>query len=225
MSAARDAPSVPALIYRAAGSPPQPGETAGVCCTCGAPGVGLPFGRWVRDTFNDHDKLRPGEIVCHPCLFCFEEASPVLTALLGRDKLQRMRNYSHFVVDGKWLPLSKADKRQMVALLRREPPVAVIAMSGQKHIVFRARSGWWQIEESSVLPFPGALWPLLEIVERLYNSGFNKEEIETGRYTNQRRIMEFGLAEYMRLEAQLGPSRGTLPLRLAVFLAQKDESK
>lgn len=215
--------SVTNLIWQAAGAPPMPGSTPGVCRACGAAGVGLPFGRWVRDTFTDRDKLLPGDIICHACLFSFEEASPLLTERTGKDKPQRMRNYSHFVTGGVWTPLSKGQKREMVALLRREPEVVVIATSGQKHIIFRARPGWWQIEEKSSPAFPGALWPLLEVVEALYNGGFGKEEIETGRYTNQRRIIEFGLAEYLRLEAAVRAARGTLALQLAVYLAQKTE--
>lgn len=200
----------------------MPGDVAGVCRTCGAAAVGLPFGRWVKDTFNDHDKLLPGEIVCRACLFCFEDASELLTRRVGKEKPQRMRNYSHFVVGGEWIPLTKGQKREMAELLRREPEAAVIALAGQKHILFRARPGWWQIEERAALPFPGVLWPLLADVERLYNGGFAKGEIGSGRY-NQRRMMMFGLTEFLEVEARLRPHRGTLPLEFALFLAQKDE--
>lgn len=212
------------LIYRAAGEPEIAHEgVAGVCRACGAEGVGTPFGRWVRPTFNDHDKMLPGEIVCAACLFCFDEVSPLLTRMTGRDKMQRMRNYSHFVMDGRWIPLTKGEKRRMVELLRQEPEAAVIAVSGQKHIIFRARPGWWQIEEHGTLPFPDVLWPLMETVEALYNGGFGKGEIETGRYASHR-MMKFGAGAFIELEARLRPHRGTLPLEFALFLAQKDET-
>lgn len=211
--------TVPAILYVAAGEPPMPGDARGVCRTCGTTGVGVPFERWVKATFNDHNRLMPGEIVCHACLFTFDDSSALLQARLGRDKPQRLRNYSHFVLDGVWHPLSKANKREMVELLRAGPEVAVIAVSGQKHILFRARPGWWQIEEATVLPFGVALWPALTDVERLYNGGFSKAEIATGQYI-QRRIIQFGLGEFLELEARLRPQRGTMPLELALFLAQ-----
>lgn len=100
----------------------------------------------------DHDKLHDGSVVCHSCLFCFDDRSSALTTITGKDKPQRMRNYSHFVVNGRWHPLSKAAKPLMWQLLTQFPEVAVIAVSGQKHLIFRARpgaektSGWgpWQ---------------------------------------------------------------------------------
>lgn len=214
--------AVTGLIHRVAGSPARPGSSTGVCRACGAEGIGLPFCDWVRDTFNDHDKLRPGAIICHACLFCFEEASTLLAERTGKDKPQRMRNYSHFVINGEWFPLTKGEKRRMVEMMRRKPDAVVIAVSGQKHILFRARPGWWQIEERTVLPFPGVLWPLLDVVEQLYSGGFSKEELETGRYS-QHRMMQFGLAGFMNLEARLRPHRGALPLQFALFLAQKME--
>lgn len=111
------------------------------CRFCGGNGEGIQFQDWVKPTFTDRDKLLPGEIVCNACLFWFEEASQELANITGKDKPQRMRNYSHFVVNGEWIPLSKGDKARMVELLTSEPfpELAAIADSGQKHIVFRAR--------------------------------------------------------------------------------------
>lgn len=210
------------ILYRAAGEPLMDGDAAGMCRFCGLSGLGLSFAAWVRDTFTDHDRLLPGDIICHACQFAFDEASSLLTLATGRDKLQRMRNYSHFVVRGEWLPLNKGEKDGMVAALARQPEVAIIAVSGQKHLIFRAQAGWWQIEEQSSPPFPDVLWPLLATVELLYSGGFSKGEIETGRYY-QHRLLEFGLDRYLALEALIAPARGTLPLELALFLAQRRE--
>jgi hypothetical protein len=209
------------MIWSAAGRPAGDGLEHGVCRSCGCTGTGLPFDSWVRDTFTDWDKLRPGELVCHACQFCFTDRNDALTRLTGKDKPQRMRNYSHFVVGGKWMPLSKGDKRKMRKLLSSSPGVAIVAESGQKHIIFRAKPGWWQFEEQSLLPFPAELADLLDPVERLY-AGFSKAEIETGRYA-QHRVLKFGVAEWGPLEAQIRPVRGTARLALALFLAQREE--
>lgn len=210
------------ILYSAAHCPVMPGDVSGLCRACGRQGVGLPFDRWVKDTFNDFDRLAPGEIVCHACLFSFDDRREDLAALVGKDKPQRMRNYSHFVVDGKWTPCSKGDKRTMTELLLGNPALAVVAVGGQKHIIFKARAGWWQIEEQSVLPFPAELRETLAVVEALYNGGFSKGEIETGRYI-QKRIMDFGFARWHSLEQIVRPWRGAIRLELALFLAQKDE--
>jgi hypothetical protein len=210
-----------AWIYEAAGAPPMPGNTRGRCRACGQAAKGMPFREWVKNTFTDWDKLYPGEIVCHACLFCFDDQSVALMKRVGRDKPQRMRNYSHFVVGGEWHPLSKAEKSRMRELLLADPTVAVIALSGQKHIIFRARPGWWQIEEQSVRPFPALLARLLEAVEALYRAGATKAEIESG-YYSQRSLLAIGLDRWRELESQIKPFRGGLALPLAVFLAQKD---
>jgi hypothetical protein len=212
------------VLYRAAGAPEMQGEQVGTCRTCGATGVGESFTSWVRDTFTDHDKLLAGDIICHACQFAFTDTSAQLTARMGKDKLQRMRNYSHFVVAGEWVPLSKAEKARMAEiLLRQHPTVAVVAVSGQKHIIFRAKPGWWQIEEHTARPFEAALSDTLQLVERLYNGGISKTEIETGRYS-QRRALEFGLSAFLAAEAAIRPLRGSLQLELALFLAQREDT-
>lgn len=209
------------IIHKAAGSPDYPRSQTGRCRVCGLDGAGVPFDKWVRDTFTDHDKLLAGTILCDACQFCFEESSELLRQRVGKDKPQRMRNYSHFVLNGEWIPLSKGDKARMVSILRQSPDVAIIAVSGQKHIIFRAQPGWWQIEEKGALPFGAQLWDLLDTVEALYTV-FSKDEIETGRY-DQRRIMLFGIVPFLQLESIVKPARGSLPLELALFLAQKKE--
>ena len=175
------------------------------------------------DTFMDWDKLHPGTIICHACQFAFDEHSTALAVALGKPmhRIMRMRNYSHFVCAGRWEPISKGNKRRMAELLLAEPEVACIAISGQKHILFRTQPGWWQIEEQSARPFPAELRRLLCVVEDLYQGGISKSEIETGRYSD-RRILDFGLARWRARETEIKPQRGTLRLALAIFLAQKE---
>src|ERR1044071_5752843 len=90
------------LIYLAANSPAMPRQRAGACRTCGIDGRGVSFSDWVKDSFNNHDALHVGEIVCQACLFSFEEKCEPLRLLAGKDKSQKMRTYSHFVLNGKW---------------------------------------------------------------------------------------------------------------------------
>jgi len=213
--------SITQLLYRAAGF--EPGESDSQCWLCGGPAFD-PISRkeFAKPTFTDHDKVAcpDSDVVCGACVFCHDERSELLASLVGKDKPQRMRNYSHFVVGGKWIPLSKGDKSRMAELLMRGPELAVIALSGQKHLIFRAQPGWWQVEEQSALPFPDKLQDLLVIIEGLYVGGFSKTEIETGGY-KQHWVRKFGLSDWWTLESQIKPERGTLPFQLALFLAQK----
>ena len=212
-----------AMLWRAAGQPAGEGNSDGVCQVCGRDGNGLLFGEWVRPTFTDWDKLVPGEILCHACQFAFAERSEFLAQRVGKDKPQRMRNYSHFVVGGEWLPLSKADKARMAHILLYEDwQAAIVAKSGQKHIVFRAIPGVIQFEEQQLRDWRG-LGVLLTTVEMLYG-GFLKSEIETGDYA-QHRIRKFGPSSWWELESLLRPVRQTALFSLALFLAQRKKGE
>jgi len=175
----------------------------------------------VKPTFTDFDKLQPGEIVCNACLFCFDDANAELTRRVKKDKPQRFRNYSHFVLRDEWIPVGKGDKRRMSELLLADPEVAIIAVSGQRHLGFRCPPGWWQIEEQTARPFPRELGGDLELCAELYQGGFSKSEIDSGRYL-AKRIAEFGFAGWQKLESRIKPLRGSLRLRLALFLVQRN---
>lgn len=209
-------------LHTIAGSPPMRGEAHGICRICGHYGTGMLFDEWVRDTFNDRDKLKPGDIICHACQFLFSEASPVLAAKVGKEKPQRMRNYSHFVVDGDWYPLNKGQKREMRDLLLRCPSLAVVAESGQKHLLFRAKPGWLQFEEQSAPHNPAALQRHIDAIDALYLH-FNKVEIASGRYSPHR-IKACGVDVFTELEGCAAQLRGGLYFDVALFLAQQEDN-
>jgi hypothetical protein len=202
----------------------------GQCRFCGADRGGVLFSEWVKPTFTDWDKLLPGNIVCEQCLFWFNEASEELANLTGKNKPQRMRNYSHFVTGEIWTPLSKGDKTSMRNLLLTPPfpDLAVIAESGQKHIAFRAvrnapdsLSGWVQFEEQQIWVDPASLLAQLEIIEALYTV-FSKTEIETGRYIPNR-ILNYGVDLWRDREQIVKSWRGTPLFSLSIFLAQRSD--
>lgn len=217
--------AVSALIHQAAGSPSQEGITVGMCRLCGCAAQGLAWEMWVRETFTDHDKVQPGTIVCHACQFCADDHNTVLQARTGREKPQRMRNYSHVVTDAGWRPYMKNEKRALAqALLNPDAPprAAVISLAGQKHLILRAAAGMWQIEESAMWPDPAGLARLLTPVEALYAAGASKAMIESGAYTHAW-LRTVSLPWWSHIEAQLRHARGSLLFQLAVWLAQRDE--
>jgi len=213
------------LIYAAAGAPVYPGMMAGICRLCGANAIGAPWQSWVKDTFTGHDQLWPGALVCHACLFCADDHNAVLTARTGRDKPQRMRNYSHIITPaGRWLPLMKHQKRALISALldADDPPlVAVVSLAGQKHLVMRARVGWWQVEESSMRPDPVRIGSLLPPIEALYDAGATKGMIASGDYSLA--FLRTGLDIWRNAEPMLRSARGSAAFALAVWLSQKAE--
>lgn len=217
--------SVTGLIFASAGSPDGYGEPmTGACRLCGAEADrGMPWERWVKDTFVDHDKLQPGTMICAACLFCVDDHNVTLQQMTGRDKLQRMRNYSHIVaVDGSWSAYMKNQKREIATALLANPRAAVISFAGQKHLLFRGRVGWWQIEEQAMRPDPARLAALLEPITALYTAGASKTEIGSGHYTAAT-LSRMEVAWWHARESQIRPHRGSLIFELAVWLAQKDE--
>ncbi len=216
--------TVARLLWQAAEEPPGNGDIRGICRVCGGDkNQGLFFENWVRPTFNDWDKLVSGTIICHVCQFVFEEHSQILASHMCKKKPQRMRNYSHFVVDEKWIPLSKSHKRKMAEILLNESPeVAVVAQSGQKHIIFRAVPRIVQFEEVQIRDLV-QLGKFLGWIEQLYNGGISKTEIATGHYS-QRRILNFGLTKWRQLEKHIRARRSSALFELAIFLAQKEKA-
>jgi CRISPR type IV-associated protein Csf1 len=221
------------LLYHAAGSPPVEGtESAqGLCWLCGAElsGQGVPRDQVLKDSFMDLDKcaspLSPH--LCPPCAWSFSER----VVLPGRDKPQRLRNYSHFVVQGRWFCLSKGQKREMQQILLHPPEgewLAVLSVSGQKHLIFRAPVSVGahvcavQFEEQRLTYAPAALDSVLTTIQSLLALGFSKTEIETGQYSAAR-FLKAGLAAWQNLESQLRAPRGAPLFLLALFLAQKEQ--
>jgi len=200
----------------------------GNCRICGEKGEGIRFDGWVRDTFTNYDLLKKGEIICSKCVFWFDQKSTELQQRMGKDKPQKMQNYSHFIIGDEWLPVSKGDKPLMAKLLLSSPfpTLAAIAISGQKHIAFRARrnpasqsAGWVQFEEQTVWVEQSALSKLLKVIEDLYTC-FSKDEIGSGNYRAYL-IMQFGVERWRDLEQYVRPLRQTILFQLALFLAQR----
>jgi len=211
------------MIYGAAGSPSMIEDAHGVCRLCGSDSRGTPFVKWVKDTFTNYDLLQPGEIICCACQFCASEQTPTLAERTGKDKPQKFRNYSHFVTpEGEWHPLTKGQKREMLALLQRSCPVAIIAESGQKHLFFRSVPAWWQFEEQRMLPDIAGLDRLIRPIEELYHGGLSKDAIQSGVYVPAF-VVKFGVDRWLELEQQIAPHRQRLLFNLAVFLVQSPE--
>jgi len=199
------------------------GKIPGICRITGKESVGILFDKWVKDTFTDHAYLKPGTIISNEALFCFEEQSKLLMQMTGRNKPQRFRTYSHIVVEQEWHLLSKAQKPEIYDLLTNtDPLIAVIADSGQKHLLFKHRIGTWMFENETIMRDKINLRLLKETVESLLAVKFSKDEIQTGKY-QQWKILECGLPFWQAQENKFKRWRGSALFDLAVWLARPPE--
>ncbi len=212
------------IIYNAASCGTEYGSVPGTCRVTGKGAIGLPFAGWVKDTFTGHSSLLPGDIISNPALFCFDEKSELIQRLTGRGKLQKFRTYSHFVIDGQWRIFTKADKAEMFAALTasQQPELAVMSDSGQKHLVFRHRPGFWQLEDEHIHPEPERLAFLHSTMQGLLLLGFTQKEIISGRYISYR-IHKAGIKQWHELEKQAEASRGSGVFDVAAWLLYHPE--
>jgi hypothetical protein len=196
------------------------GETHGVCRITGKESTGVIFEKWVKDTFTDFAYLKPGTIISNEALFCFEEQSELLMRMTGRDKPQRFRTYSHIVVGADWHLLSKAQKLEIYDLLvNADPVIAVIADSGQKHLLFKHRIGTWQFETETIMRDKKTLRMLKEMADELLAEKFSKAEILTAQY-KQYKVIDYGLARWREKESIFKQYRGSTIFDLSIWLSQ-----
>ena len=191
------------------------------CWLCGGEitgGQGLPTKKAIRPTFTDHPYARGqgSGSVCAGCAFCLSART--------------LRNYSILATGsggGVLQHPARAEWRDALCNPPEPPFVACLAVSGQKHLFFKAPVNLDRdhftvlLEEREIFVMPDRIKQAIEVVEALY-AHFTKNEIATGRY-NQHRIRECGIARWERLEAAVESLRGRPLFDLALFVAQKTE--
>lgn len=195
------------------------GKVEGICRITGSKSKGLLFQKWVKKTFTDWHNLHEGNIISNEALFCFDEASLLLQKKTGKDKPQRFRTYSHIVTDdGMWFALTKADKQKIVDLiLSGKVKILCLTDSGQKHIFFKHRIGFWQLDELHIEPDIQDFTYLHGTMMEMLALGFGQEQIKTGNYY-QAQILKAGIDVWQAIEDKLSPRRGEPIFDLAAWL-------
>ena len=176
-----------------------------------------------------------GQWVCSACLLAMHEKWPVK----GREKLQKLRNYGHYVTASQWrmLQLKSKDPRdrrfaqKVLVGEHKECWACVLAVSGQKHLLYHApvnlpgeRRIKFLLEEETCECLPQDLRKLLKIIEDLgqkfqvRDTKTNKGEVSSGRY-DTRKIVQFGADQWERSERELRQWRGTVVFDAACYLA------
>jgi len=206
------------IVYNAANTFIQYGDTQGVCCITGKVGIGHPFKKWVKDTFTNLDVLYQGEIISNEAIFCFEEKSELIQSKTGRDKPQKFRSYCHIVTnENQWICLTKADKQKIVCILQQSPMLVCLTDSGQKHVLFKNKPPFWQLDDSHVMPNIVDFNFLHSTMMELLELGFSQTEIKTGKYYHSR-ILSVGISLWQNLEDKISQRRGEPIFDFAAWL-------
>lgn len=189
------------------------------CWLCGGEthGQGRPISKAIKKTFMDHDRAlrRDSNSICRGCAFCLA--------------IRHLRNYS-ILVTTEYIKHPGRDEWREILFSPPEPPfLAVLSISGQKHLHFKGEiaqdTDYYPIllEETPVVIDRARLKEIVEIFEILYSNGFSKMEIETGEY-KQHRILDFGIARWEKIEEKVSQYRGSGLFNVASYIAQENEN-
>lgn len=183
-----------------------------ICWLCGGAtnGKGKLVGETIKGTFLNHDWAREpaSGSLCAGCVFCLS--------------YRELRNYSILATEQGLVHPGRANLKRILLTPPNPPFVICVAVSGQKHLHFRARVSYTrdifpvQFEETLVWVEPCFLKPLVRAAEELCTI-FAKEEVKTGRYF-LKNIRRFGLKRFREIEGRVAPHRGTRLFDLAVFV-------
>ena len=190
------------LIYNVSKTTKKYGDVKGHCCVLDKKAVGLPLNKWIRKSFTDVQNLGGGDIVSNEALFCFDEANEEVQKRANKEKPQHFRTYSHIVHDDNWYCLTKADKRKMYELIIREAELVSLSDSGQKHLVFKHKRGFWQLEELYIKPNIAIFQYIHNLMSDLLKLEFNQFEIYQGNYSSKN-LMKVDLKKWKQLEKEL----------------------
>lgn len=170
------------LIYQAS-SKPIYGEVKGICRITGKEAFGLDFKKWVKPTFTDQAYLKSGTIVSNAALFCFNEDSQEIAKKTGRDKNQRFRTYSHIIdKEGNWHCYTKANKEQIYLAILDEAQLICLTDSGQRHLLFKHKIGFWQLDDLHVQPDIETFKKIHSTLSKQLELGLNQTQAISGDY-------------------------------------------
>ncbi|RMF24063.1 MAG: hypothetical protein D6765_12220 [Bacteroidetes bacterium] len=114
--------------------------------------------------------------------------------------------------------------RMLPQLLSPDCQLAVIADSGQKHLIFKARPGWWQLEEQTIRPDRARFLEVHALIRRLAGMGFSQSAIASGNYPPglMLKMNILQLRKFQEIEAELSRHRGCDVFDLAIKFWKHD---
>lgn len=196
------------LIYRAFESPPVKTEpSSGRCMVCGKKITdGIPWKKVIGNSFTNWDEfMSPNSI--HICKEC------AVTLMTG-NIATRLRRSSFIVTEQRVEFFSNSDLAAKIFSPPIPPFIFCVTFSFKKHNAFRSvisfsRNHYYIRQENQLIEVViDKAKKLFNSMIRLYYGGFIKQEIQNGEY-HPKRIIDFGLFEFEKLENTLSFERGS----------------
>jgi CRISPR type IV-associated protein Csf1 len=140
------------------------------CFYCGSPASDIPL--VLSSSFCDWWQVAhpSSAVICRGCEIALDEKVP----MVGRDKPQKTRNWSWLITSTRAVPLGDIAAIRLACLAPPEPPWALaIAVSGQKHVIFRTPANLGcdpcsvQLESQTVVYRLGDLHARLALAKRI----------------------------------------------------------
>lgn len=212
-----------------------------ICWLCGGhieDGTGWKIKKAILSTFTNHNQAKAltSSTVCFQCVtFSRVESwikyvNSLETTSLKISKVTSWRSYSHvFSKHGHQCPTRKEWKD--ILLNPPDPPfLFVVAISGQKHLIFRSKISYNQntfyvkFEDEDLVISKSEFTKCLVDFEAMYELGFSKISILKGDY-NQAQIIKVGLNVWLEAENKIKIWRNSNQdiIRLVKFCAQKEK--
>lgn len=189
------------------------------CWLCGGEtnGLGLLKKRKITDMFSDKCRAR------------FPLSESLCTGCGGLLSNSSMRLYSVFATQERlWHP-TRREWREILLSPPLSPWVGCLSTSGQKHLFYKApinvcaKNCVVALEDFRISYRVEKLKEILGVIEPLL-AIFNKEEIKTGRY-RQDRIRNYGLRAWQEAENFIQTIRGNAVLELTLYVAVRKEQE
>jgi len=192
------------LVYKAVGRP-QVENVVKVpegarCKLCGSSiADGVPEKEVYGISFNNRDIFRyNSRYFCPACAHAFDRA---------------YRSTSFFASQSEYLPFKNEAMWRALLYPPNTPFIACVTESYKKHNLIRASLNYnperytIRFEEKSVIFDREKAVKMMRCAVKLYFNGFSRVEIQSGCH-NYKKIIEYGIEEYSRLEKQLVEWRG-----------------
>ena len=193
----------------------------------------------ISSTFTNHNQAKAPHsgAVCPECVFFSgieswrKYVESLGTTKLKTSKVTAWRSYSHVFSKSHHLCPTRSEWRDILLSPPEPPFVFVVAVSSQKHLIFRSKISYSRdrfhvkFEEDDFYIRREMFAEILEKFERFYNLGFSKASILFGNY-NQAQILKVGLKIWKEYEEifKIWRAEQLETLRLVEFCAQKEEN-
>lgn len=112
----------------------------------------------------------------------------------------------------------------MYEIITNSPQLVCLTDTGQKHLLFKHRNGFWQLDENHIPPNTEELVRLHEVMMQLLLIGFSQTEVHTGKYYPAR-VANAGLQVWRNLEDKIKLMRNHPIFDLSAWLMYNNKSQ